>query len=257
MNNVEYAIEVVTEYFGGWFFPMLAVLGAAVLLFKGTKKARIYTGASLILLLLVYSDLFYGICKKAGMGSEYYRFLWILPVIPLGAVFLAKCREKIHSKILQGVFLILVFALAFSSGNTYLTREEIALPENKYGVSDSILEVIQALKDCREMEEPVILCDEFVALRIRQLDPTVRLSVKRNGYLDYARGNRVRQIAKAALDMTTRGAVEKKKQFRKFLKRRKVDYVILSNTVADEAYMEKFGCIPVSGTGEYTIFKVA
>lgn len=257
MNNIDTVSEVIREYFGGLFFPILLGLAVVVFFIKGNKKERISIGVSLAVLAIICNDWFYGLCQSVGIKNEYYRFLWMVPVIPMCALFLAKLKERLQWKVLKLALIILVFAGAAYSGEHYLTKAQMALPENKYGVEDRILELVQALKDCREEEEPVILCDEFVALRIRQIDPTVRLAAGRKAYLRYARGQKQSKRMKAGLNLAHTGSVQRKKRLRKFFKMQQVDYVVLSNEIANGENMKEYGCEAVSATPDYTIFRVA
>ncbi len=257
MNNVETVVEVIQEYFGTFFFPIFFCLAVVVFLIKGKKRERVYIGVALLMLAMICNDWFYKLCQSFGIKNEYYRFLWMVPVIPGCALLAAKVRERMPGKILKLAVLAVVFFGAGFLGKTYLTEAEIQVPENKYGVENRILELAQALSDCREMKEPVILCDEFVALRIRQVDPSIRLSAGRKAYLRYARGEDQDKRMKAGLRLAHTGSVQLKRRVKKFFKRQQVDYVVLSNEVANEENMRKYGCIPVSGTEAYTIFQVA
>lgn len=257
MNNVETVIEVIWEYFGSLFFPVLFCAAMVIFFIKGKKKERFCMGAALLALVLICNDWFYGLCQSFGMKNEYYRFLWMVPVIPVCALLIAKARERIPTKALKLAVLVVAFGGAAFFGKTYLTKAEIGIPENKYGVENRILELVQALSDCREMEEPVILCDEFVALRIRQIDPTLRLAAGRTAYLRYARGEEQDKRMRAGLRLAHTGSVQLKRRVRKFFKRQGVDYVVLSNEIANEENMKKYGCKPVSATKDYTIFRVA
>lgn len=257
MNNVETALDVIWEYFGSLFFPVLFCAAVVIFFIKGKKKERFCMGLALLVLALICNDWFYGLCQRFGMKNEYYRFLWMVPVIPMCALLIAKARELIPNKALKLAVLVVAFAGAAFFGKTYLTKAEIGIPENKYGVEDRILELVQALSDCREVEEPVILCDEFVALRIRQIDPSLRLALGREAYLHYARGQSQGKLRKAGLTLAHTGSVERKKRIKRFFKVEQVDYVILSNEIANGENMKKYGCKPVSATDHYTIFQVA
>lgn len=257
MNNIETAAGVIREYFGAFFFPALFGLATVLFFIRGKKRERIYIGVSLLVLAVICNDWFYGLCQSFGIKNEYYRFLWMVPVISGCALLVVKAKELAPGKILKAAVLALAFFGAGFLGKTYLTEAEIQLPENKYGVEDRILELAQALSDCRDTEEPVILCDEFVALRIRQIDPSLRLAVGREAYLHYARGESQGKLRRAGLNLAHTGSVGRKRRIKRFFKMQKVDYVILSNEIANEENMKKYGCIPVSGTKDYTIFQVA
>lgn len=256
MNNVETVGEVFREYFGTWLFPGLVLTAIAVFLIRGKKRERFYAGVSLLIMAVICSDWFYRLCQSMGIKNEYYRFLWMLPVIPICALLFTGIQSLIPWKTIRALLAAAVFLGIAAVGTGYLTEEEISLPENKYGVENRILEVSQALKDCRQEKEPVILCDEFVALRIRQLDPSVRLAAGREAYLNYARGLRQRKSTKAGMNLAHTGYAARKRQLRKFFREREVDYVILSNEVANEENMKKYGCKAVSATPAYTIFMV-
>ena len=71
-------------YWGSCWYPLLFAVGLICTLVRGRKrKSGIFIGYTVFLLLTVYNPLVVKyLISKAKFENEYYRFIWILPVIP-------------------------------------------------------------------------------------------------------------------------------------------------------------------------------
>ena len=71
-------------YWGSCWYPLLFAVGLFCTLVLGRKrKSGIFVGYTVFLLLTVYNPLVVKyLIAKVKFENEYYRFIWILPVIP-------------------------------------------------------------------------------------------------------------------------------------------------------------------------------
>lgn len=76
-------------YWGSCWYPLLFAVGLICTLVLGRKrKSGIFIGYTVFLLLTVYNPLVVKyLIAKAKFENEYYRFIWILPVIPAVAYY--------------------------------------------------------------------------------------------------------------------------------------------------------------------------
>lgn len=90
------------EYWGSCLFPILFLCGILWSLFYHKKQtARIFLCYALSLALTVYNPLFVKyVIPKMNFEDEYYRFFWILPVIPGIAYYAVRiiCSRKKNSR---------------------------------------------------------------------------------------------------------------------------------------------------------------
>lgn len=94
-------------YWGSCWYPLLFAVGLICTLVLGRKrKSGIFIGYTVFLLLTVYNPLVVKyLIAKAKFENEYYRFIWILPVIPAVAYYgvrLVTAFRKTWIKVLMG-----------------------------------------------------------------------------------------------------------------------------------------------------------
>lgn len=94
-------------YWGPGWYPLLFAVGLICTLVLGRKrKSGIFVGYTVFLLLTVYNPLVVKyLIAKAKFENEYYRFIWILPVIPAVAYYgvrLVTAFRKTWIKVLMG-----------------------------------------------------------------------------------------------------------------------------------------------------------
>ena len=89
-------------YWGPCWYPVLFAIGLIATLIWGRKKSSmIFIGCSAVLFLTVYNPVVVKyIIAKLGFDKEYYRFIWLLPVIPGVAYYGVKASrlQKISIK---------------------------------------------------------------------------------------------------------------------------------------------------------------
>ena len=111
-------------YWGSCWYPLLFAVGLICTLVLGRKrKSGIFVGYTVFLLLTVYNPLVVKyLIAKVKFENEYYRFIWILPVIPAVAYYgvrLVTAFRKTWIKVLMAAaVLVLGFVILGNSAWT-------------------------------------------------------------------------------------------------------------------------------------------
>lgn len=106
-------------YWSSCWYPLLFAVGLLCTLIWGRRRSsRIFIGYTFFLLLTVYNPLVVKyLISKAKFENEYYRFIWILPVIPAVAYYGVRLVTVIRWKWLRPIMAVLVVAALIVLGN--------------------------------------------------------------------------------------------------------------------------------------------
>lgn len=192
--GIKYLGEVLLRYNGGCIY--LAVYFACIIFLcvKGSKRDfKIFVPMTVLLLLTVYNPLFPLVLSKfADINSEYYRFLWITPIIVLVPYTLTKLIFFIkdnYKKRGELYLLVVIAVLIVLSGGKYLySVTDFKLAENIYKVPNELIEVSEKLHEVSLDEYPKAYLEYEYNMQMRQYDPKILLTIDREDYI-YAMTN--------------------------------------------------------------------
>ena len=147
MRNVNSIREILYTYGGGsWIVGIfLAVLIFFLVSLKGKNKK--YVIYYMVCGIMIYNQIFYGLIKKLGGKAEYYRFLWLLPIVPMlsaGGVLVVKEGKTKKEKTVRFLLCIL---LLFLAGKTYLDQNNVLPPKNIYKIPDETIAVSELIEE--------------------------------------------------------------------------------------------------------------
>lgn len=128
-------------YWGSCWYPLLFAVGLICTLVLGRKrKSGIFVGYTVFLLLTVYNPLVVKyLIAKVKFENEYYRFIWILPVIPAVAYYgvrLVTAFRKTWIKVLMAAAVLTGFVILGNPLDGVVTN--FAMAENIYKVPISL-----------------------------------------------------------------------------------------------------------------------
>lgn len=233
-----------------------AVLAAVLFLFATVFNPLLYSRLSLI----------------ADGGASYYRFLWVIPLVPLGGCFLAEAAQglpaisvksprirKLFSRpvrICLAVLLSAVICLALLlTGSTYLNQDNLSVPENKFTISRAALDISQFAQDDPEhTDADVILAPTELMMELEAYDLSLVPALGRNEYLSYGTGE---SVYEPLLSVVLEGAQRNKDYITWNLYSLKVEYIAALTLFDLDSYMEEVGYAVYNRTGDYTLYKRA
>lgn len=180
-------------YWGSCLFPLLFAAGILWALFCHKKQAsRIFLFYTVFLFLTVYNPVLVKyVIPKLHFENEYYRFIWILPVIPgvayygvrLVYLFKRKWQRILAALLVMGIIVSVGTPIEGIVGN-------FALAENLYKVPNELRAVCDVIHQDSEKENPRVVFDSSLNSIARQYDPSLGLVLHRNAII-YRSGSTV------------------------------------------------------------------
>ena len=259
--------ECMETYWGRCLFPLLFAAGLIWTLLKHRKKAgAVFLGYTAFLFLTVYNPfLVKYVIPKVAFEKEYYRFIWILPVIPgvayyaVRLVFLMKNKWQ---KILLtfGLMGIIIFLGTPIDGIVTNFRPI----ENIYKIPNQLRAVCSGIHQDSDEKTPRVVFDPSLNSFARRYDASLELTLNRNAVI-YRQGSTVA----GSFDETSRWYTRQKKimdviiyqengdpeQFQKALYSTRTDYLVVLNMLGNHDFIESAGCERIAETGEYVVYR--
>ena len=267
----EYGLRFVSAcmrlYWSSCWYPFLFVVGIICTLIWGRKKnSRIFIGYVLFLLLTVYNPLVVKyLIAKVKFENEYYRFIWILTLIPAVAYYGVKLVSVFRKKWQRALAAIVVLGCFVLLGNPLDgVVTNFAMTENIYKVPDDLRAVCDVIHQNQENDFPRVVFDSSLNSIVRQYDAGIGLVISRNasiyragstvaGSFDENSGFYKRQ--KALLDVIDYHIYDSPDQFKKALRKTKTDFVVTAIGQVDHEFLVNNGCELVAQTETHYVYK--
>ena len=234
-------------YWSSCWYPLLFAVGLLCTLIWGRRRSsRIFIGYTFFLLLTVYNPLVVKyLISKAKFENEYYRFIWILPVIPAVAYYGVRLVTVIRWKWLRPIMAVLVVAALIVLGNPLEgVVTNFAKAENIYKVPDDLRAICDVIHQNQENEAPRVISRNASLYRAGS---TAVGKYNENGSF-YKK-------QKALLDVVEYHIHEEKEGFINALKKTKTDFVIVKTDGGDHEFLTECGCELLAQTGSYYVYK--
>ena len=226
-------------YWGSCWYPLLFAVGLICTLVLGRKrKSGIFVGYTVFLLLTVYNPLVVKyLIAKVKFENEYYRFIWILPVIPAVAYYgvrLVTAFRKTWIKVLMAAAVLTGFVIL---GNPL------------DGVVTNFARVV---------------FDGSLNSIVRQYDAGIATVISRNASIyrsgstvagNYDENSSFYKRQKALLDVIDYHIYEDKEGFQAALKKSKTDFVVTQIGLVDHDFLTECGCELIAQTESCYIYR--
>ncbi len=254
-------------YWSSCWYPLLFVVGLICTLIWGRKRnSRIFIGYTLFLLLTVYNPLVVKyMIPRFKFENEYYRFIWILPVVPAVAYYGVRLVTMFKKKWLR-----VLLAIAVSVGFMILGNPldgvvtNFAMTENIYKVPNDLRAVCDVIHQNQENDFPRVVFDNGLNSIVRQYDAGIATVISRNASI-YRAGSTVAgtydedssfyKRQKALLDVIDYHIYEDKEGFRSALKKSKTDFIVTLTEQTDNEWLTDCGCELIAQTESHLIYK--
>lgn len=254
-------------YWSSCWYPLLFVVGLICTLIWGRKRnSRIFIGYTLFLLLTVYNPLVVKyMIPRFKFENEYYRFIWIIPVVPAVAYYGVRLVTMFKKKWLR-----VLLAIAVSVGFMILGNPldgvvtNFAMTENIYKVPNDLRAVCDVIHQNQENDFPRVVFDNGLNSIVRQYDAGIATVISRNASI-YRAGSTVAgtydedssfyKRQKALLDVIDYHIYEDKEGFRSALKKSKTDFIVTLTEQTDNEWLTDCGCELIAQTESHLIYK--
>lgn len=258
MYNVSSVLDTIIAYGGNTCYLSLFILCVVYCVYTLDKYKRKQMFCIMILsVLCIYNDGMRLIISKFTDIETYYRFLWMIPVIPMLAycfVDLLFRVKEIHKRVI--VALLLLVMVTFG-GSSYLSEGCFALPENRYNIPDDVIAVCNLIKSDRGMENPVVAGDVQVQLPLRTYDASFVWGISREAYLavmDENYNGEGYQNEAVVLQTVLDGEIEDTARLREALEALDINYLVIKSEYALDSSLERVACAKIGDCGEYSVY---
>lgn len=187
-KGISYLLYCLQEYAGGCvFFVMYAACILYVYLKGSELMKKVFLPQAFMLLATVFNPLFPMLLNKIfDVNNEYYRFLWIAPVVILSSIVLsgAVCKASGYMKSVLALF----FTVIIIFGGQFLYKDGYILSPNIYKMPTEIPKIAQMMhEDAKGRYEgdyyPRGIFEFDYEMCMRQYDASIMLASTREDYL--------------------------------------------------------------------------
>ena len=188
-NGISYIFLCLLKYSGSCLFLLWYALCVLYLCVRGSLEERRYFALpGICLALTVFNPVFPLVLNRFfDVNSEYYRFIWIAPVVPLISyicvrfVTLEKYRDGRNIPLLLSAALFLMASGVFVHGTGSSNSRPFA--ENSFKVPNEVIEVSKLIHRASDSDFPRAICDLNMEMEIRQYDASILLAADREQFL--------------------------------------------------------------------------
>lgn len=165
-------VAIFQKYMGTGLISILFLAALVYLLIKEKDRPKriLFIYCPIIVLLLFFNPLFFGIFAYAAEEEIYFRLMWLLPVAVVIAYAAVSIFDLLKGKarIGFGVTAVLVICV---SGKLVYSSPLYSVAENLYHVPQKVVDICDAIK-IEGREVMAAFPDEFL-LYVRQYSPVV------------------------------------------------------------------------------------
>ena len=241
-----------------WLFALFLAAAAYLFWRSGKKNRRNAVLTVISAVLLVFNQVIFVLTEKLLGGTEtYYRFLWMIPVVPIlayVAVDVAVMFPRRGQKFLAAAGIFLIIALA---GTPYLTAQSMKKPSEVQYLNGNVAQICELISEDKQVRYPRVACEVNLAMSIRLQDPSIVNVIVRDTYRfddELPLYNHWRRRQHRLLRMVNGKNVLPRRIVRA-LKYSDVQYVIIANEYDRDEQMLAAGCTILAKTDLYTIYR--
>lgn len=252
-----YIFKCIGLYSGGCFYLALYIAALIFLFKKGTKRDReIFLYPSLVLLFTVFNPVFpVAINSVFDINKEYYRFIWITPVVILLSYTASKIVfENDYSKGKRTIIGAAITCILMGLG-VCVYAKGYTPAANIYKMPEEVLQVSEMIHNHANVEYPRALCDYNMNMEIRQYDASILLAADREQYMNAVAGQISDEMIASEgnypeklLAMLVMGKELDFDVFKEALDATNTEYIVLDHYSRMIYYLEKAGLNKVGET---------
>ena len=263
MRNVN-SIREIFYTFGGdsWLIGIfLAVLIFFLASLKGKNKK--YVIYFVVCGIMIYNPIFYGLIKQLGGRAEYYRFLWLMPIVPmLSAGGVLAVKEGKNKKEKAVMFLLGILVLFFA-GKTYLTQSNMLPSENIYKIPDETIAVSELIEEQKKEPYVTVAVDAQTELTLRQYDASFTYGISRETYLQgFVEPERWNELGEKGTEeqmlmwMVNRGETFDISAMKNAVSDLGIDYIVVKSEYVLDNYLKEIDFELIGSTDHYSVYSV-
>lgn len=259
--------ECFKEYWGSCAFGFIFLIGMLfAVIIKKDKISRMFLWYTIFLVLTVYNPVLVKIIIPIlNFDNEYYRFFWILPVIPVLAYYITALIWKINGTLKKGICLAaILLVLAFLGTPIQGVVTNFSMIENIYKVPNDLRAVCDVIHADSEKENPNVIFSNELNTVARQYDASLNLVLHRDAVLfrsgstvatKYREDNKWYQRQKTLLDVVYYEMDMEPEVFKKALQETGTDYLVLTVNLSNHDFIRACGAEAIAQTDGYVVYR--
>lgn len=177
-------IAIFQKYMGTGLVVLLFLVAVIYLLLKEKNRPKriLFVYCPIIVLLLFFNPLFFGVFAFAAEEEIYFRIMWLLPMAVVLAYSVVKISDELKGRA-KGLFVTAALVVIAVSGKLVYSSPLYSVAENRYHVPQAVVDICDAIKvDGREII--AAFPDEFL-LYVRQYSAAVCMPYGRGAVIGY------------------------------------------------------------------------
>lgn len=177
-------VAILQKYMGTGLISILFLAAIVYLLIneKNRPKRILFIYCPVIVLLLFFNPLFFGIFAYAAEEEIYFRLMWLLPVAVVIAYAAVAIMDALKGKARMGFGITAVLVICVS-GKLVYSSPLYSVAENMYHMPQAVVDICDAI-EIEGREVMAAFPDEFL-LYVRQYSPVVCMPYGREAITGY------------------------------------------------------------------------
>jgi hypothetical protein len=265
--GIRFVKACMAQYWGSCLFPLLFAAGLIWTVLRHRRQAEmIFLGYTVFLFLTVYNPYLVKVLVPAlSFEVEYYRLIWLLPIIPGAAYYGVRLVfDRKHTWQKAACVLVLVALILVTGTPLSGVVENFALAENLYKVPDDLLDVCEAIHKDTDEESPKVVFDSGLNNIARQYDASLKLVINRDAALYRAGSQTIEkkdedsvwyQRQKTILDVVDYEEDVSPEAFQEALSGTGADYLVVRVAMSKHDFLVENGCVPIAKTEGYVVYR--
>ncbi len=269
-------LSAITSYLGNPLWLILSILSLVYLLWKSDARRRKKAFLVIVFTIIcIANEASYQLLKHFMESGAYYRFFWVMPYVLFVAFALTrfiidyyKTNRRLLAIVLCGIVLGLtvvnyIEARMGREGQwNYIVSLYKNPPENKYLLSDDVLQIAYILDEERKAgyceEQPTVAYPMRVAYEYPSYDASVLTPTSRDCYYyAYEKGQTEGyETALILAQICTDNAKIDAMKAKQAIIENEVDYIVVNANADMESYMDSLDLSYVVTTDSYVMYRV-
>ena len=253
------------QYNGDSLYLLAFAVSLGLTIWQGKKKGagiwKQIVMAVFLALLFVFNGAAYRVAGKLTKDIKtYYRFFWMLPILPVTAyqLTLALTSRQKKNVFLGSVALVLCLCIG---ANCFINRTNLKKPENIYGIAQDAIDAADAIMEDWEQEErqPVVAFDIYLEYQVRTYEPRICWGISRKAYLyqaEHGYDGKKYQKEQPVIAAVNEGIQNNSRKLARCIKKIGIDYLVIQSAFDMDDYLSVISICPVAHSGNYTVYKV-
>lgn len=264
--GLRFVQECMRQYWGNCFFPAFFIAGIIWSFLRHRKQeGAVFLGYAVFLALTVYNPIVVKyVIPKLGFELEYYRFIWLLPVIPGVAYYAVKLIWSLKKNSWRAAAFVLAAVVLMAAGEA---KDGVVNGfsgiENVYKVPNDLIEICEYIHGDCEGENPRVVFEMGLNTVARQYDASLHLVLNRDAVLYRAGSTSVSvntesasyQRQKVIMDAIYYNEAIEDEQLADALNQTGTEYIAVELESECQDQLKRIGAEEIARTEEFVVYR--